>query len=396
MILDSFRQQYKINQLLFDLMWVIFLGYSLFIYSAWYALDYRAIYGTILAGIHYASAAVCLFLVIYNFIHKVYEIPDIIFYVVMGIIIFLSAHYSTNETYLWYFVFFAAAYRQDAGRVVFLTLCVTGTVLAVIVLCSQTGLAVDYIFDSATRARHGLGFSWTTTPPIIYLFFIMGYLYLRREKMKIWEYVILEAAAVYFYVMTDTNLTFCFSTGILVLMFVEGLLKNRWRFWSRLKWLWVCLPVLIFAASLVMVLAYHRDGAVWSRVNSLMHNRLTLGQNGINNYGLTLFGQPIWRRGFYITVSEVADYNYIDNSYLQMMLEFGVLFLAVVLALYTRSIYRAVQKKDYYLVWILAAILLFSVMEPWLMSLPRNVFTMTAFLGLDSAAPKEEPQQNGT
>ena len=370
---------------MFDLLWVIFVAYNIFENSAWVALSEGWTFTTIGKYVKYAIAVLCLAVIVYNLVKKRYTKQAIIAYLLLGAVFAATAYFAYDHTYVWIFLIFAAAYRQDAKRVIRITIMTIAVMLFVIIGASQTGLAVDYIFNPNTRARHGLGFAWTTNAPIIYLFFIFGYLFLRRERMKFYEYLILEAVAVYFYVMTNTQLTFFMSTAILIFLFVEGLLKNRWKFWKRLNWLWILLPVIICLLTLVIYLAYNPDAAIWSKLNSLLHDRLTLGNSGIHNYGITAFGQSIYWNGYFINHMS-GDYNYVDCSYLQYLLEFGIAFLLAVLAIYTNAMYNAVKKQDYYLVWILAAILLFSFTEPHLMHLSFNAFPLIAFLSLKDAA----------
>ena len=370
----------NIRKKLFYIVWAVFLTYNILDNSAWVALSEGFTFTKIFTVIKYILAAACMVIIIIDLINRIYSKEAIAAFTVLGVIIALSAWKSGNHMYIWYFLIFAAAYRQDAGKIVTVTALVTAAMLVVIVGCSLIGLGTDYIFDAATRKRHGLGFGWTTTGPVLFLFFILQYIFLRRGRMKFYEYMILEAAAVFFYVMTDTNLAFYASTAILVFMFAEGLIKNRWQFWRRLKWLWILFPVIICLIVMAVFIIYNRENSVWAQINSMVHNRLTLGQNGIREYGFTLFGQPITWNGFFIYATEVADYNYIDCSYLQLCLEMGILFILAVLAVYTKSMYEAVKQGDFYLVFILVLVLLFSVMEPRLMNMTFNVFPLMAFL----------------
>ena len=382
MIIEKFRTDYHFDNLLFDLMMAVFVAYHIFDNSAWGALNYWS-YFQLFRFLKYGIAAVCVFLIVYNLIKKRYTRQALICYPVLLLVILASAWFSKNNIFVWYFLIFAAAYRQDARRVIFVTAAVTGFMLAFLVICSQTGLCIDYIFDETTRGRHGLGFGWTTFAPIIYLFFVLQYAFLRQERMRFYEYLILLGIAVYLYVMTDTNLTFFVTTAFLVFLFVEGFMKNRWKIWSRLKWFWIALPLLLFLLTFLIFMLYRWDDPFWIRINDFLHQRLLLGRYGIYRYGITAFGQPIEWHGYYITTPEVSDYNYIDCSYIQILLEFGVVFCLAAAAIYMNSMYCAVCSRNYYLVIVLAVVLLFSVLEPRLMNMTFNIFPLMAFLKLD-------------
>ena len=56
-----------------------------------------------------------------------------------------------------------------------------------------------------------------------------------------------------------------------------------------------------------------------------------------------------------------------------------MLFLIIVLLIYSVVLYKAVRQKDYYLISIVTVILIFSVTEPRLMNLAFNPFPLLAF-----------------
>lgn len=89
-------------------------------------------------------------------------------------------------------------------------------------------------------------------------------------------------------------------------------------------------------------------------------------------------------------MAEAVGYNYVDCSYLQLLLEYGVLFLIAVIGIYTVAIYRAVKVQDYYLVWILLIVLLFGITEPRLMNFAFNPFPLMAFCRLSPPSGKKE------
>ena len=81
-------------------------------------------------------------------------------------------------------------------------------------------------------------------------------------------------------------------------------------------------------------------------------------------------------------MSGVTGYNYVDCSYIQMMLEYGVIFLAIVVGIYTIAVYRAVKEEDWYLVFALLIVLGFGITEPRLMNFAFNPFPLMAFCRL--------------
>ena len=131
---------------------------------------------------------------------------------------------------------------------------------------------------------------------------------------------------------------------------------------------------------------YDSTNAVYARVNSLLSGRLRLGYQAIADYGVTLFGHPIEWIGFALGTAPDKAYNYVDCSYLQVMLEYGVVFLILIVLLYSLAIRKAIAKKRYDLCWILLFILIFSITEPRLADLAFNPFVLAGVLNIEMKA----------
>ena len=71
-----------------------------------------------------------------------------------------------------------------------------------------------------------------------------------------------------------------------------------------------------------------------------------------------------------------GTYNYVDSSYLQLLIEFGILFLILVLIIYIALMIRARYHHDYYLIAVLAFLLVFAMTEPRLLNLMYTSFPL--------------------
>lgn len=286
-------------------------------------------------------------------------------------IILISTLMSSNTVMVWCILFIVAAMDVDIDKifgvsVIFRIIMIGGTLA---LTCA--GVIEDYVFSASTRARHGLGFDWATTGPILFLFLSLTYICVRKENLKIIELAVIEVIHCIFYHYTDTNMTFYMGTLSVIIFLCSILVKKKWYITERLGYLICFAPTVIGILAILLHVSYDGSNAVWAKLNNLMSGRLSLGYDAFRTYGLTLFGQNIEWVGFGIDESGVG-YNYVDCSYLQYMLEYGVIFLVLVLTIYTLIIYRAVKHKNYYLVWACLITLVFSVTEPWLFNFTFN------------------------
>ena len=244
---------------------------------------------------------------------------------------------------------------------------------------SKLGILQDFLFGEGTeRIRHGLGFSWTTTGPILFFYFMLGYIYLKKEKFGFKQACILGLFNILFFHFTDSRMAFLLSSAFL--LFFTFISKNNVKKKIEHKYLFMAIPVVLCTLSIVIESVYNPESQVLNSLNHLLSNRLALGKNAVNKYGFSLLGQKIEWIGFNINNPDMStDYNYVDSSYLQLTLEYGFFFIFIVIGIYLYGIYRAIKSEDRYLLYIYIIILLFALTEPRLMNFAFNPFPLLIF-----------------
>ena len=111
----------------------------------------------------------------------------------------------------------------------------------------------------------------------------------------------------------------------------------------------------------------------WSLINSFLSQRLKMGREAFLRFSVTLFGQPIlWTTG--IGTSNINDYFYVDSSYLQILLRYGIVVLIVLCwFMVLISKYSYLNKKKYMLLSV-TIFLLHCIFDPQLLSFKYNPF----------------------
>lgn len=117
-------------------------------------------------------------------------------------------------------------------------------------------------------------------------------------------------------------------------------LKSK-RFWMGLAL--VSMPVL---SALIYILSnsYQQDNEFLATINETITGRLELGKKGLDDYGISLFGQDVPMVGFGGATTLEEEYFFIDSSYLNILLRYGIMFLVMVFIIYGVICYR--YKKD--------------------------------------------------
>ena len=233
------------------------------------------------------------------------------------------------------------------------------------------------------RFRHYLGFQYVSFGPILINNIVFCGLYaftdkyprISREELvrdrtfPWWGLVLLSLAEIWIYRKTDTSLSF-----VIGMLFIAAYIVV------------IKLQINVFADNVVVrtgavaifpVLCYgtywicsHYKSAspLWQRIDEISHNRVRLTFTGIRKYGIHLFGHIVESN----TDPEKGTYFYIDSGYMKNLLNYGIIFMILLLALYMMMSYAAVISQDLVLcIWMLCAAL-YSVFNNFMISPVEN------------------------
>lgn len=373
----------RIRARLFDIAWFLLIASQLISVCTWYATEQSGIKVMLYKGVTAASCLLCAAVIVMGLVKRHYPVKPIILYGILCIIFALSWYESRINILIWLMLILIAAFGQESRRAVFIAAVTASAVLLFNILACETGIIDNYIFDAGgERPRSSMGFVWTSVAPTILFFIALEYIYLSKSSMKIWEYLMIEAVNVYLFLKTDTNLPFLFISAFLVFFAVEGFFKNRFGFLKHLKWLYYLSPLIICGISIAATLLPDTSSELWIKLNTLLNNRPALARAGFDTFALTPFGQQIEWHGGSITAGVDEIYNYVDCSYIKVLFDYGIVFLAAILCIYTFLIVRAAREGDYWLLLACIIILIHSLTEPRIVDITFNIFPVMAFMRL--------------
>ena len=128
-----------------------------------------------------------------------------------------------------------------------------------------------------------------------------------------------------------------------------------------------------------MTMKYNDQGILKS-INSLLSNRLYYSQYSMKTYGVHLFGQKIawvgWGGYGHTTFQLTQTYNYVDTSYLKLLLENGILVWGVIMLGWTWTSVCAYKHNNIYLLLSLGILAGYCMVEQWLMNIGANPFVL--------------------
>lgn len=332
----------------------------------------------ILKIVRYASYIVFAFLIFIDYINGKCKRKIVLFILFIGI---LSTIFSRDFQIFSYILIILAAVNVDINKIFKVYLWVHLTMIVTFVFLSSTGLIQNVVFDLGVRNRNTLGFSWTTVSPMLFFFIICNIGYLNQKKITVLEILLLFFSSVLIYILTDSR--FIFLMQLLVLMFImvyrfnsnfiKGLLESK-----VIKNIIMIFPFVICIFSFFIQFLYDSSNSLHLFLNQLLSGRLELGHAALMEYGLSLFGKNIEWVGFGVGADPTKVYNYVDCSYVQILLSYGIIILLIVIFAYFLIIKQAYVKKDYMFILIILSILILNITEPRLINIIYNPFIISA------------------
>ena len=359
--------------------WMFLFAYGIYLvavvlYSSVYAeMDYMKLFFPV---VRFAAYGLVCAKIILDFLDKGYSAKELGVIVGVGTLFLISAYVTKDKNLLIYWVFIVAAHDVDFQDIIKWSLWVhIGALIFVIGSC-YAGILENRIYGLmyGIRIRDSLGFQYTTTSSNFFFYMMLMWVYWRKSKITWLEVAVLIAGNLYLFSKTDTKNAFALGMlaiiGTVVLKYIPYL-KEYKKIYSVLAV--GIIPAL--SAGIISISIKYDQAIQWMyKFNELISGRLDLGKNGYLSYGLRLFGQKIeWIGG---EPGEGIVYNFVDSSYMQMLLNFGPIILGLILAgLILIGIFIAVRKDTYFLlVFVLFAV--HSTFDPQLVWIGYNSFLL--------------------
>ncbi len=286
----------------------------------------------------------------------------------------------------------------DYRRVLRVCLLSVGAGLAVTVLAAWTGAV-----DNLVYFREGLRSSWGTVYPtdLSSLFlFLTALLWVSWRKAPNWAMLLvsLGSLALSLFVTMSRNALVCsamLSAMIAWRWLEEAVLERRGIRGpgKAVDWLMTLAFPLGATAVFGMVWLYARGTGVGLRLDELLSERLKQGLDGWRAYGLTPFGTFFEQIGNGFSVFPQKGLNFIDCSYLLMLLRNGWVTTLMYAAIWVSVTRRALRCGDRRLALVMGMIAFHSVMEHHFIELHFNpilAMPLAAFPASDAGKDGEE------
>lgn len=239
------------------------------------------------------------------------------------------------------------------------TLLILGGTALVMLLVVGTGHMVQSETIAAIRIRYDFGYGHPNAATLYYWgLFISAVLYCYISKYRHFIWILLGfllLVSIYLYTETDSR-SFIFAVISFTLVLGYYKLRSRINLHYRIgysKYVLYALPVLF--AALTIYLASNVDE--YPALDLLLSTRLTLYKQLLD--GLTPL-QYVWG-------TSAFDYIIVDNSYLHLLFEGGVLVFVYFVWLWFFAVKNIIKQQNFILIAVFISFLVYGLMESLLL-----------------------------
>lgn len=322
-------------------------------------------------GIAYISLVIKL---LYDNVYSIKSIFAVFILLVLNIVLIKTNISFIVDTFL--FIYSSRNIKLD--NIIKITLYINICLMIFTVLSCFIGVIPDKLwYRSSGAVRHGLGYRYTSFSSNFYFHIALMYIYLKRNrKLRFIEVICILIFNYILYKYTNTKAVFVLTNVMIISFFVfqykKTNLKNNWINKILFKY---CFP--ICATFSIGFSIKYNGNSFYKILDTLLSNRLKLGHNAYNQYGIKLFGQNIiWSMGDENLEVWQQTYNFIDSAYMQLLINYGIVLLVLICIGYIYVGKYAIKENNKTLCIVLLFLALHSVTDPQLMELRYNPFLL--------------------
>lgn len=331
--------------------------------------------------------------------------------IVIGILIIMIGINCLLLNVTWFAMSIVIAY---CGRTVnykkiikYSTIACGCTVAGIIISCSVGIIRNNIVMRANLVPRYSLGFYFPSFLSSYLLAITLGWLYTRGEKTTWPEFAILSLFNFLAYAATDKKANFFMIIIVIISAIILKYISIYYRrVFNRIKnsmkhgiWPWMFITCSILSLSLVLIPVKSELG---TRMDYFLSGRLQYTQEAFRKYQIRPLGNEIhWSTDTTLSDGSTAvgyktedgtfveaSYNYVDSSYLQMIINQGSVTFVIMMELLSFGCLWLVYEKDIPALLALLVIAVHSITDPELIQIQYSFFLMCMFRPIHNKSDK--------
>lgn len=255
-------------------------------------------------------------------------------------------------------------------------------------IAGYTGVITNLVYHRGEQVRMSFGFIYPTDFAAGIVFLVTAWVVLRQTRCTWVEIGLMIISVVLFEKYCDVRNS---EIVMMILIICVVYLKIRNKLAAKkgkeytpsllLKILCLVAPYGL-AGFMILVSRFYRPDIEWmAKLNTLFSTRLSLGKEVFDRYDIQIWGQDIPMRGYGGSTEVVADYFFIDSSYVNILMRLGL--VAFILVMLIISIIMIKNLNHPYMLMAMAIVCIHSVMEHHMFEVYYDVFLMLPLAKFD-------------
>lgn len=328
---------------------------------------------------YFSLLAVCCSFLLNNLIRKNTLLLYIVF-AILGVAVMLSSSRTSETVLVVAFVVAGRSIKSDKILKRYFA-AVLSTVVFTLILYVLGVYAYD-VMITGERTRLYLGFTYTTYLANYFFHLLLVYFVIKKSGIGVKDTVLIVLFNWCIYKLTDTKAVYYEVLLLLLLMWGLRMVPVIYKGWVFRVGTLTAMPILA-VLNIWLSYIYTPSNLFLVAINQLLTSRLSLGHLALERYGVSLFGsETAWVTGRY-GIERTEAYFYVDSSYLNIALSFGMVTLILVIAGFLMLNRKALAEHQYVLCIVLIMLAVHSFSDPQLFDLkydPFLIFIGTAIL----------------
>ncbi|MDD1406666.1 hypothetical protein PSA85_04645 [Limosilactobacillus reuteri] len=246
-------------------------------------------------------------------------------------------------------------------------------IFVITLFSSKIGL-IQNMISYQHRWRSSMGFSYVSFAAQLCFYFVLAYVVYRNTKLSYREIFFLFFIVLFIYYKTVTASPFYLS---MVMLFYSLIRKLVGKKYSGSRILRKIAPfTFVIAPLLLLWICYKAPTSLYFKINDLVNGRLELSKNGLSTFGVHPFGQKVHFTTLDIFGNFSSNYNFIDSSYIQLIVIYGVIYTILILLMLFFTMKYIVKTRNEFLIVAMILISIHSMFDPQLLVLWYSPFAL--------------------
>ena len=200
------------------------------------------------------------------------------------------------------------------------------------------------MLGTSSSKRYSYGFAWSTDCAIHLSFVCLVYWLMKEGILKGLEILIFTIAFIFcFQFVKARQASFIILMLIMTTFYLKYLWKRNLYPYKIILYLLVVSIPFFSIISMYATISYDNTDIFWIATDILFSGRLGLGEDAITYYGVPWFGQYVQMIG---GDANTLEYNYVDSSYVQAYLLWGIVLTTILILVYFVISKKAYQRRD--------------------------------------------------